>query len=225
MKTQMPFKPLPCALVLAMLILVMQSCKHEVRVPGTPGNVPDTTGGGNDTSGGLALVCFEGEVLPIFTSNCAKSGCHDVASSQDGYILNTYSNIINANKDGIRAGDLKNSKIYKAITENDPGDRMPQGQPPLSDAQIALIKKWILEGAKNTTNCTTTCSATNFTYSAAIKPLVEKNCKGCHSGSAPSGGLDFSTYAGLQTVALNGKLTGAINHVAGFPPCPRALPN
>lgn len=214
------------AVLLLMLIIGMYACKHEVFKPDTTGTITDTTGtGGNPppASSGSDSVCFEGDILPIFTSNCTQSGCHNAVDHEDGHILDSYINIM-SNDHAIKPGNLDKSEIYERITETDVQKRMPLNKPPLSDTQIALIRRWILEGAKNTTNCSETCNAGVFTFSAAVKPIIDKNCKGCHSGSAPSGGLDYSNYNVIKTVALNGKLAGAINHAAGFSPMPKGSP-
>lgn len=50
----------------------------------------------------------------------------------------------------IASNDPANSYLYRKITgAGITGDRMPQGRPILSDAQIALIRNWIRRGAPN----------------------------------------------------------------------------
>lgn len=111
------------------------------------------------------------------------------------------------------------------ITETDLDKRMPPPpNAPLSAAQIDLIKRWINEGAVNTANCVTACNATVFTYAAAVKPIIDANCLGCHNGTATPSGVNLATYAALRTVALNGRLAGAVNHQQGFAPMPRNAP-
>lgn len=209
-------------------LAVLYSCKHEVETttvnPGGGTGVDTTlnTGGGTGGTPATTAICFEADVLPIFRSNCAKSGCHDVASHQDDYIFDSYSNIV---KKDLKPGKAEDSKIYKMITETDVNKRMPPPpNAPLSAAQIDLIKRWINEGAVNTTNCATTCDASVFTYAAAVKPIIDANCVGCHNGAAAPLGINLTTYAGLKTVALDGRLSGAINHQPGFTPMPMNAP-
>lgn len=38
------------------------------------------------------------------------------------------------------------------------------------------------------------CDTTNPTYALTILPIMQNNCTGCHSGGAPSGNLDLTTY-------------------------------
>jgi ribosomal protein S16 len=203
--------------LVAFIAIAVIACKHEIIPVSTQGP------GVNASSGSSAsqVVCFEGEVLPIFKSNCAKSGCHDVTSKQKGYVFDSYNNIIN----GVTSGNADNSKIYKMITEKDEDKRMPKTpNPRLTTAQIDVIKRWINEGAKNTTNCNGGCDTAVFTYSQAIRPLLDANCVGCHSGPSAPLGLDYTIYQNIKNVALNGRLIGAVTHKAGFSPMPKNSP-
>jgi mono/diheme cytochrome c family protein len=125
--------------------------------------------------------------------------------------------------DVVRPFKLNNSDMYEVITDNDPDDRMPQ--PPnerLTTAQIAVIAKWILQGAEDLT-CDEVgeCNTTSISYSGFIAPLLINTCVGCHSGTAPSGNVLLSTYAGVREVALNGRLHGAITWANGYQQMPR----
>lgn len=197
--------------------IVMYACKHAIVNPQTP-----ETGGGNDSStSGSGNVCFD-DVLPIFKSSCAKAGCHDAITKQKGYVFDSYANIV---KKDIKPGNAAGSKVYKVLVENDEDDRMPGAPyPRLLPAQIQLIKDWINQGAKNITGCSVNvCDTTVFTYTA-VKKIVDANCINCHSGSTPSGGLNYATHAGLKAVADNGRLLGAVNHNAGYTPMPMGNP-
>jgi cytochrome c5 len=164
-------------------------------------------------------VYFQQQILPIFVSNCAMSGCHDATSRKEGLILTSYSGVISG---GIRAGNPANSKIYKVITTTDPGDRMPQPpRSPLSQDQINLINKWILQGAKNNSCVNASCDTTNVTFSASIKSLISNKCQGCHSSSNAGGGYDFTGYESVKARVNDGKLWGSVNHVSGYSAMPK----
>lgn len=183
------------------------SCKHEIPVIEPPVIPPSAP-----------TVCFESDVLPLFQSNCAKSGCHDAASANGGYVLDSFTNIVSR---GITAGDSANSAIYKALVGNGV-ERMPQDpNNPLTAAQIHVIAQWIKEGATNTTNCEGTCDSSQFTYSANVRPVLETNCLGCHNGSAPDGGfIPLDTYSGVKDMVDLDLLLPAITHT-GINPMPK----
>ncbi len=214
-----------CGIVLTMNL----GCQFDkVDVLGEP---IDTTGN-NDTTGNedttIASNCdpniiyFEKDVLPIIASSCAKSGCHDVISHQEGVVLNNYTNIMNTGD--IKPGDPEDSKLYEYITEDDEDKRMPP--PPnqrLTSAQISVIRKWIEQGAQNLTcNEGTVCDDSNVTFSGTVAPILNKSCIGCHNPNFVSGGIILTTHGGASAVANSGRLYGAISHASGFSPMPKS---
>jgi hypothetical protein len=68
------------------------------------------------------------------------------------------------------------------------------------------------------------CDTTNITFSSSIKPIIDNNCKTCHSGSVPSGSLHLENYSQVKAVADNGKLVGVINGSGGLPLMPPGAP-
>jgi mono/diheme cytochrome c family protein len=213
------------ALTLCSLGLVVLSCKHEIPETAPGGG----TGGGTGGGGGVVpptvtcsadTVYFQQQVLPIFISNCAMSGCHDNASHQDGVVLTSYQSIMNTGD--IEPGDPDDSEVYEKITEHDPSDRMPPPpRNPLTQAQINAIGTWIRQGARNNSCQASACDSVTVTYNNTIKPIIATKCQGCHSSSAPAGGFDFSQYSVLKNKALDGRLWGSVNHFPGFSPMPK----
>ncbi len=215
------------ALGIGAALFMSEGCRHEVGVvpvaspSPTPTPTPGTDSTGNtgndvpDTS-----LCFERDVLPIFTSNCAMSGCHDAATAKDGYVFTSYATIT-AKK--FTPGDPEDTELYEKITEDDPDDIMPPPpRQPLTAGQIAVIYDWINRGAPNSSGCAPAgCDTAVFTYSGAVQPILQNNCTGCHSGPAPSGGIALNTHAGAAAAASSGRLLGAVRHTAGFSPMPQ----
>ncbi|TAL70891.1 MAG: hypothetical protein EPN82_00900 [Bacteroidetes bacterium] len=168
-------------------------------------------------------ICFRRDILPIFNSNCAISGCHNKGTSKEGYILDSYQNIM---RKGIKPGNPNSSKIYKMITNqsNEEDDRMPP--PPkkrLTSEQISLIARWIAEGAMDK-DCSDTpiggCDTTTVTYSKTIVPVLELNCLGCHTSVQPQGNVTLEGYSNVKKYIDNGKFLGAIQHKKGYVPMP-----
>jgi len=165
-------------------------------------------------------VYFEQQVLPILLSNCAVSNCHNTATNNNDDIqITSYSTLMSS--DIIRMNDPLDSDLWEAINETDPSDRMPRPpQNPLSAEQKDLIRRWLLQGAQNNSCADASCDTSNVTYSGTIAPLVAQRCGGCHGGGSPQGGLNFSTWSGLNAVAMDGRLEAAIRHQAGVPAMP-----
>lgn len=199
------------AMVISWLAIILNSCRHQILNNGNEVVViPSASTCSTDT------VYFINDIMPIISSNCTMSGCHDNISHKDGVNLTTYSNIIQQ----IRAGDAANSKLYKSIIKTN-GDRMPPPpMPAFTTAQKALIQKWINQGARNN-NCTGRCDTALFTYSGAVKPIMDSKCAGCHNPASLGGNIDVSTYNAVKTIALNGKLYGSVAHQTGYSPMPK----
>lgn len=167
-------------------------------------------------------VCFVRDVLPIFISNCTQSGCHNASSRAEGIDLSSYAAILaSAGGRGVIPSNPSSSKVYRSVTGTG-GDFMPPSpNKALTAEQIALLKKWIEEGAKNTTcDEPNTCNTQNVTYSQTLQPIFQKNCVGCHNQSTASGGKSLDTYAAAKSVAAGGKLYLSVSRQAGATPMP-----
>jgi hypothetical protein len=174
--------------------LFLSACKHE--------NL-DTINGDS--------ICFERDILPIFVSNCAMSGCHDATTHADEYDLSNYTAILSK---GIKPGNPNDSEIWEVIQEN---EMPPNGA--LTWEQKSYLKSWIVAGAKNGTNCVVQCDSNVFSYSGAVSKILS-NCTGCHSGYNASAQIDLSNHAGVQIVAINGRLMGSLLGHSGYASMP-----
>lgn len=92
----------------------------------------------------IDTVCFEKDVLPIFQTNCAISGCHD--GSGEEFRLSDYNSI----REQVKPNNAKDSRVYSAITNTWDEFMPPSPRQPLSKEQRTLIYVWIQQGAKNT---------------------------------------------------------------------------
>ena len=203
------------ALIVVAVLGIAVACQRQVSTPeqqAATAASADLASAINDAK--AAAVCFEAEVLPIFQSSCAKSGCHDMATHKEGYVLDSYEHIM---RKGIKPGQPFDSELFQVILD---GTMPPAGNPELTKDQKIAIGKWIRQGAKNTTNCNT-CDTSAYTYSGTVSVIMQDHCTGCHSGQYPSAGIDLSTYKGVRRVALDGRLMGTITWSPGYSPMPK----
>ena len=162
-------------------------------------------------------VYFQQSVLPLITSNCAMSGCHDAISHKEGVNLTNYTNI----RKEVSASNPTSSELYKCLNETGDERMPPAPSAEFSLTQKSLLLKWIQQGAKNNTcSNTATCDTVNVTFSASVLPVLKTYCVGCHSAASPSAGIDLSTYAAVKVYAANGRLMGSITHAIGYKPMP-----
>jgi uncharacterized membrane protein len=135
-------------LAFAAVIFLLNACRHEIPDLASGGSGTGTSGSGNPlptSNCNPDSVYFVNQVMPIISSNCTMSGCHDNITHADGVNLTSYTRIMQY----VVPGNPANSKLYKSIIKTD-GDRMPPPpMSPLTAAQKALIQKWITQGAKN----------------------------------------------------------------------------
>ncbi|MGZ4965277.1 MAG: c-type cytochrome domain-containing protein, partial [Limisphaerales bacterium] len=97
-------------------------------------------------------VDFGKQVLPIISSKCFHCHGQDEHSRKAKLRLDVREEAIKERKDGvfaIKAGDVAKSELVKRITSTDPDEVMPPPKEahPVSAAEVALLKKWIQQGA------------------------------------------------------------------------------
>jgi hypothetical protein len=195
------------------LIGFINSCKHLPEELNIIPNNKDTTKVPVKRPCSPDTVYYQKDIQPIFSANCTGSGCHSGSSPADNLDLSSFAKARSTSK--IKPYDSDGSKVYQALTDGMP----PAG--PLSSDKIALIKKWIDQGAKDLwcDDMNKPCDTVNVTFSKTITPILATNCISCHGSS---GGVTLTNYNGVKTVVTNGKLWNAINHLSG---AQKAMPN
>ena len=198
-----------------LLMVLLGACKHQIPVDTSNNNGLAGIPGSSGRTCSPDSIYFANEIFPLISSTCAMSGCHDAATRKDGVDLTSYSKI----RSYVVPGKSAESKLYKVVILTN-GDRMPPPpMPAWTSDQIAILAKWINQGAAN--NVCDKCDTTDFKYSTAIKQIMQNKCQGCHNPALLGGNIDLSTYAGVKAVADNGKLYGSIIWTAGFSAMPK----
>ncbi len=95
-------------------------------------------------------VSFAKDIQPIFTQTCMP--CHAGGTTAKGnYDLTGYAGVMSNGSDStpnVIPGNADSSTLYRRLIDAAP-TQMPKGRPALSAAQLATIKNWIVQGAKN----------------------------------------------------------------------------
>src|SRR5688500_2709937 len=96
-----------------------------------------------------ALIDFERQVKPIIELNCLE--CHSQDKRKGGLSLAVYADILDGGRSGavVRPGSSATSLVTHRLTGGI-GDQMPLDNLPLSDAELAIIRRWIDQGARPT---------------------------------------------------------------------------
>jgi len=99
------------------------------------------------------MVDYESEIQPVFDRSCSGGACH-IGSGTSGVDLSDYTVTMASFGDQygesvVKPFDVASSPLWLKISQDTPqfGSRMPLAQPPLDDAEIDLIGRWIDQGA------------------------------------------------------------------------------
>ncbi len=106
---------------------------------------------------GKETVSFSRDVAPILVGEC--KGCHVDSDRPRGNLnMNSFASILRGGDGGpmLVPGNSAESLLVKKLMGTGGGNRMPPQRDPLKENQIALIKKWIDEGATFDGNAPTT---------------------------------------------------------------------
>jgi mono/diheme cytochrome c family protein len=93
-------------------------------------------------------VDFNRDIRPIFNAHCIT--CHGGVKQAGGVSFSYREQALGKAKSGrpiVVPGNPRASEMISRITSRDPEYRMPLHQQPLNDAQIALLRRWISQGA------------------------------------------------------------------------------
>ncbi len=184
------------------LFLLLNSCEHKPKELIKPASKDTIVINPNSvTNCDSSIAYFKNDILPIFTSNCTGSGCHNAIDKVEGLVLTNYKNIL-------KLADTQNPKgsdLWKVLVSTDPNKMMPRTQR-LSASDRNKILKWMNQGAKND-SCNAGCDSTKYAYAADIAPIIAKNCLGCHA----TGTTKIGSYIDLFSQYQNGNLLTDLN--------------
>lgn len=99
-----------------------------------------------------APVSYYKKVRPILQAKC--HGCHQPAKAKGDFVMTSFERLLKGGEDGagVQPGKPDESHLFKRlILPREDKEAMPPKDGPLPEADIALIKRWISEGAVNDT--------------------------------------------------------------------------
>ncbi|MBY0231002.1 MAG: hypothetical protein K2W96_17080 [Gemmataceae bacterium] len=98
-------------------------------------------------------VSYYRDVRKVFQQNC--QGCHQPARPMGGYVMTRHADLLKAGdsgKAGVVPGKAADSELVRQSAPGKDGKAaMPKNKPPLAAADLALVRRWIDEGAKDDT--------------------------------------------------------------------------
>lgn len=115
-----------------------------------------------------APIDFAHQVLPILKANCAK--CHTNGTYKASMSMDTREALLES--EAIVPGHADKSKLIKRVSTDDIFTRMPPAKEgePLSEEQIAILRRWVNAGAPWTDGFT-------FKTTTTVRPLAIQEVK------------------------------------------------
>jgi len=102
-----------------------------------------------------AAPSFSRDIQPILQKKC--QGCHQPASKMSGLDLTTFDGFSKGGKRGPAfVTDRPDESVVVRYLTAALQPRMPLGEAPLPESEIALVRDWIRDGAKNDSVAETT---------------------------------------------------------------------
>lgn len=92
-------------------------------------------------------VRFRDQVAPILVGRCLS--CHGPGRASANFRVDTYARLMADSDAGrnIEPGKPDDSLFFELIVSNEPTGRMPRNAAPLPEAEVAILRRWIEQGA------------------------------------------------------------------------------
>jgi WD40 repeat protein len=121
-----------------------------------------------------AKVTFDEHIKPIMREHCTS--CHNANDKKSGLALDNYASTMAGGSGGesLVAGDPESSRLW-ALTSHYEQPKMPPNQDKISDAKLALLKRWIQQGMPENNG------------SEIMAPKVDLSAMGAVSQARPEG--------------------------------------
>jgi mono/diheme cytochrome c family protein len=169
---------------------------------------------GTPAPAGDGKVTFSKDIAPILANKCGR--CH-IDDSKGKVNMATFAKLmVGSETDGviIQPGSGKGSRLIEVIESGD----MPRGGSKISSEELALLTKWIDEGAVNDTGSENAVlrqlamraradmpkievgkatGSEKVQFGLHLAPVLLAQCTGCHGARQPAGGLSLLTFAAL----------------------------
>lgn len=165
---------------------------------------------------------FQRDIAPIFEKSCVV--CHGAAMTQAKLRLDSEAALLRGGASGpvIVPGNSSGSLLVKRILGAAGAPRMPIGLPPLSSAQVNLIRRWIdtasirkgagartasiPEPSTPTVSTTAPSAAASRMFAAEVRPVLASRCYRCHGPDVQQNGLRLDSL----TAVLKGSDSGPV---------------
>ncbi len=135
-------------------------------------------------------IDFDREIAPLVAAKCLK--CHGAAGPEAGLSLTSREaafKILASGHAAIVPSNPEASELLRRVAASDPDVKMPPSGPALSAAEIALLRRWIMDGAT---------WPEHWVYRPLVRPMIPNT-----SSAEEKSAIDRFIDLGLQQHRLN----------------------
>jgi hypothetical protein len=233
--------PLAAAAVANLKLWIQQGAYWPTDAQEPPAPKDGGTASAKGTPTAAEFAYFKNDVRPIFVAHCYN--CHSQDFKEAGGLrVDTHDGFFAGGKSGpvVIPGHPEQSLLIKKLLLNDPKHRMPQSAPPLSTDEIAILTKWVGDGAAwpdETEKLPPVSASLQKTYTNlrahhwAFQPLTNPKVPVVANSSWPTNNIDRFVLAKLDqekmTPVADADPATLIRRVTydltGLPPTPAAV--
>ena len=171
--------------------------RHQKKISSLKGEDPAKPENGE--AGGMS---FKDDVRPILAKYCG--GCH-IDNARGGLRLGSAAAAVQGGQKGpaVVPGNPNGSLMLRRIAA---GQMPPGNRPKPNPQEIAVLAKWIADGAKEggpskklpKVDVPKPTGNETVSFKEDIAPFMVNLCVGCHSGNNPRGGLNLTTVRNMM---------------------------
>ncbi len=162
---------------------------------------------GEQPAAAPASVSFWKDLRPIFQAQC--HGCHQPARARGEYVMTDFASLVKGGDTegtAVHSGRPDDSPLLAIITPDAAGKAaMPKKGPPLKAEEIALVRRWIAEGATDDTP-----AAARHLWDADHPPVYPRPALITALDFSPDG--QWLAVSGFHEVLLLDAAAGALRH-------------
>lgn len=152
-------------------------------------------------SGGEQEIEFVRDIRPIFQKHCWE--CHGPDVQESGYRLDRREDALQGGDNhgpNLLPGDGSGSNLIRFVSGQVAGLEMPPDGPRLDDQEIALLRRWIDQGAKWPVEAEALSKSELDWWS--LRPLIEPPLPAGHGIASGSNPIDLFLEAQLRAVGI-----------------------
>jgi len=176
------------------LLTLLVGCMLGIRLQGSNAVAAEEP----TTAASDAALRFDRDVLPIFKAKCVE--CHNTDSRKAELDLSSAAGLAAGSESGslVEPGKVDESLLFDMV---DSESMPPEGEEPLTAAELKILKRWIISGAAGLESAAASNGEPEVTQHDVLQ-ITRLRCTVCHGPRKQEGELDLSS---VESMLAGGK--------------------